>query len=69
MLDNADNDAPTLDPDSDSFAKYVLTCARLGVTPVSTERAANLIRQFTDALNQDLNSPSAPASISEEQTK
>ena len=55
-MPDADNDGP-VDPDSDFFAKYVITCARLGVTPVSVERAADLIRQFTDAINRNAEPP------------
>jgi len=39
------------------FAKYVLSCSRLGVTPVSAERAASLLREWTDALNRNSEPP------------
>jgi len=51
-------DDPQPDPrDAEFFAKYVLTCARLGVTPVSAERAADLIREWTDVLNREVEPP------------
>ena len=52
-----DNDPLSHDPDSDFFAKYILTCAHLGETPVSAERAADLIRQFTDEINRNVDPP------------
>ena len=51
-LDDADNDAPGFNPpDADRpYVNYVETCRRLGVEPVSRDRAQNLIAEWTDAI-------------------
>ena len=49
MLDDAD-DAPAFDPpDKDAvYARYLETCKRLGVEPVSRGRALGLIQEWGD---------------------
>jgi hypothetical protein len=52
MRDDADNDAPAVDPpDAESvYANYLRTCAMLGVEPTPRDRALGLIRQWTEVL-------------------
>ena len=52
MLDDADNNAPAVDPlDADRvYRNYPVTCRRLTVKPVPRERARKLIQEWTDTL-------------------
>jgi Cdc6-like AAA superfamily ATPase len=50
MVDDADTDASLIEqPDSDRvYRHYLETCRRCGVTPVSRERAHDLIAEWSD---------------------
>jgi hypothetical protein len=50
--DVRDDDGPVFDPpDVDAvYARYLVTCRRLGVTAVPRDRARKLIEEWTDTL-------------------
>ena len=54
MLDDADRDAPGLDPPDPEgvYRNYLRTCKKLGVRPVSRERARDLIREWSVGLER-----------------
>jgi hypothetical protein len=46
------DEAPLLDPrDAEFYARYLETCRRLGVEPVSLDRARELVREWSAAIN------------------
>jgi hypothetical protein len=52
MLDKADKESPAIDtPDRDRvYRSYVEDCRRLGIEPVSPDRAQDLMEEWSEAL-------------------
>jgi hypothetical protein len=52
MRDTADKDAPEFDPPDEDvvYEGYLETCPRLGVEPVSRDRAQGLMAEWSDAI-------------------